>query len=171
MQEERWCVVQTKPREEEIAVAHLRRQHFDVYLPLLRERKGQEARVVPMFSGYVFVAIDPDASTWVRVFSIRGVKTLMTTSYGNPAMLPIGWVESLRAKGVLDMFTDSLSFKKDDQVEFIAGPFEGRPGKVQWTSERRVKLLLEMLGREVTVYAEPKTIKLTKPVAPSPQPC
>ena len=28
----RWCVVQTKPREEEIAVAHLRRQEFDVFI-------------------------------------------------------------------------------------------------------------------------------------------
>ena len=32
----RWCVFQTKPREEEIAVAHMHRQAFEVF-PVVKE--------------------------------------------------------------------------------------------------------------------------------------
>lgn len=161
----RWCVVQTKPREEEIAVAHLRRQSFEVYLPLLRERRGLEAKVVPMFPGYLFVALRPGTFDHLPISSTRGVKRLMTTTVERPAFLPTGWVERLRDAGTLDLFADSLSFTKGEQLQFIAGPFEGKIGTCQWTSDRRVKLLLEMLGREVTVYSEPKMLKrLTEPV-------
>jgi transcriptional antiterminator RfaH len=160
--EQRWCVVQTKPREEEVAVAHLRRQSFEVFMPLLRERKGTGAKVVPMFPGYVFVAIDLSTLAWLPIASTRGVKRLMTACFERPALLPLGWVEQMQAQGTLDMFTDSLSFKKGDKVEFIAGPFEGQVGVCQWTSERRVGLLLDMLGREVTVYSEPRMLKLNK---------
>lgn len=156
----RWAVVQTKPREEEIAVAHLRRQSFDVFLPLLKERRGKEAKVVPMFPGYVFVAIGP--SPWQPIASTRGVKRVITVGQDRPAFLPSGWVEDLRSRGTLDLFIDALSFAKDEVVEFIAGPFEGKIGVCQWTSDRRVKLLLDMLGREVMVYAEPKLLRRVK---------
>ncbi len=155
----RWAVVQTRPREEEIAVAHLRRQSFEVFLPLLRERRGQEAKVSPMFPGYIFVLIGPACPHWSPISSTRGVKRLITSSAERPALVPSGWVEHLREQGVLDMFTDSLSFKKGDRVEFIAGPFEGHIGVCHWTSERRVGLLLDMLGREVQVDSEPKMLR------------
>jgi transcriptional antiterminator RfaH len=153
---QRWSVVQTKPREEEIAVTHLRRQSFEVFLPLLKERKGQEARIVPMFPGYVFVAI---SRYWQPIASTRGVKRLITSAADRPALLPPGWVESLQDKGTLDLFADALSFHKGDTVEFIAGPFEGHVGKCNWVSERRVGLLLELLGRQVVVDCEPKVLK------------
>jgi Transcription termination factor nusG len=60
----RLCVAQTKPREEELAVANLRRQDFEVFMPLLRERRGMEAKIVPMFHGYIFVAIGPKTPFW-----------------------------------------------------------------------------------------------------------
>lgn len=162
----RWCVVQTKPREEEIAVAHLRRQSFEVFLPLLKERRGQEARIVPMFPGYVFVAI---TRYWQPIASTRGVKRLITSGPDRPALLPEGWVEDLQRRGTLDLFLDALSFKKGDTVEFIAGPFEGQIGKCDWRSERRIGILLDMLGRSVSVECEPRLLKLVTP-APLPQP-
>ncbi len=158
----RWAVVQTKPREEEIAVAHLRRQSFETFLPLLRERKGTEAKVAPMFPGYLFVSIS--TLCWQPIASTRGVKRVITISPERPAFLPAGWVERLRDQGVIDLFTDSLSFKKGGKAEFIAGPFEGKIGTVQWTSERRVGLLIELLGREVLVDSEPRTLKRLEPV-------
>jgi transcriptional antiterminator RfaH len=155
----RWCVVQTKPREEEIAIAHLRRQGFDVFMPLLRERRRTESKIVPMFPGYVFVEIDPTALDWMPIASTRGVKRLMTTRPEKPALLPRHWVEELRDRGVLDMFTDALSFRKGDRVEFIAGPFEGHTAVCQWTSELRIGVLFECMGRDVSVLCDPKILK------------
>jgi transcriptional antiterminator RfaH len=152
----RWGVAQTKPREEELAVANLRRQGFEVFLPLLKERHKTEQRVVPMFPGYVFVAI---GELWQPIASTRGVKRIITTKPDRPAFLPRGWVESLREQGTLDLFTDALAFKKGDQVEFIAGPFEGRTATCKWTSEARVGLLFDFLGRETVVQCEAKILK------------
>jgi transcriptional antiterminator RfaH len=163
----RWCVVQTKPREEEIAVAHLRRQCFDVFLPLLKEpvvknHRGQEAKIVPMFPGYLFVAIHPATTSWLPIASTRGVKRMITSGPERPALLPTGWVEELQRRGTLDLFIDALSFSRGDTVEFIAGPFEGHIGKCNWISERRVGLLLDLLGRTVPVDCEPRLLKLVR---------
>lgn len=152
----RWCVVQTKPREEELAVANLRRQGFEAFLPLLKERHKTEMRVVPMFPGYVFVAI---AKVWQPIASTRGVKRVITVTSDRPAFLPRGWVESLQEKGMLNLFDDALSFRKGEVVEFIAGPFEGHRATCKWTSEARVGVLLEFMGREVAAQCEPKILK------------
>lgn len=152
----RWAVVQTKPREAEIAVAHLRRQGYEVFMPLLRERRGTEAQIVPMFPGYLFVAI---GDSWLPIASTRGVKRLITATPDRPAYVPRGWVESLRDQGTLDLFTDALSFRKGDQVEFIAGPLEGRQATCRWTSEARIGVLLECMGRIAEVQCDPKILK------------
>lgn len=154
----RWAVIQTKPLAEEVAVANLRRQGFEVYMPLLRERRRQEAKIVPMFPGYLFVAIDPLTARWAPIASTRGVKRIITTKPERPALLPRGWVESLRARGVLDLFTDALSFRKGDRVMFIAGPFEGQMGVCKWTSEARIGVLFECMGRTVPIVCDAKSL-------------
>src|SRR5437764_570859 len=118
MSELRWCVVQTKPREEEIAVANLRNQAFDVFMPLLRDQRRLETKIVAMFPGYLFVAIDPTTLSWLPIVSTRGVRHLMTIRPEQPSLLPRGWVEDLRRRGVIDLFTDALSFRKGDHLEF-----------------------------------------------------
>jgi transcriptional antiterminator RfaH len=158
----RWCVVQTKPREEDIAVANLRQQQFDVFMPLLREHRRKEVKIVPMFPGYLFVAIDPTMLSWLPITGTRGVKRLMTSRFERPALLPRGWVEHLRDSGVLDLFKDALSFKKNDKVEFIAGPFEGHTATCAWNSELRVGVLFNCMGRESMVICEPKMLRMAK---------
>lgn len=155
----RWGVVQTKPREAEIAVANLRRQGFDAFMPLLRERHKTEAKIVPMFPGYLFVAIPTSERAWQPIASTRGVKRIITTAPDRPATLPRGWVESLRDQGTLDLFTDALSFRKGEAVEFIAGPFEGQQATCKWTSEARIGVLLECMGRIAEVQCDPKILK------------
>lgn len=57
-----WYVVQTKPRLEEVASAHLRLLGADTYLPRMFEsvRAGlhRQRRAVPIFPSYLFVEID-----------------------------------------------------------------------------------------------------------------
>lgn len=155
----RWGVVQTKPREAEIAVANLRRQGYEVFMPLLRERHRTEAKIVPMFPGYLFVAIPSAGRAWQPIASTRGVKRIITAAPDRPAFVPRGWVESLRDQGTLDLFTDALSFRKGEAVEFIAGPFEGHRATCRWTSEARIGVLFECMGRELSVECDPKILK------------
>jgi transcriptional antiterminator RfaH len=159
----RWCVAQVKPKEDEVAVVNLRRQLFNVCFPLVREHKNKETREVPMFPGYVFVEINPDTLLWISINSTRGVKRVMAHETYKPSFLPVGWVESLQASGaVMDIFLDAAAFKKGDTVEFTDGPFKGHRGVCQWSSEKRVGLLLDILGRESVVISESKALRIAQ---------
>lgn len=158
----RWCVVQTRPREEQVAISNLGNQSFEVFMPLLREAGRTGTRLVAMFPGYLFVAIDPATSAWLSIASTRGVKRLITSRPDRPAFVPTGWVEELRSRGIVDAFTDALSFSKGDKVELIAGPFEGNIAVCKWTSERRIGVLFDCMGRESMLICEPKMLRLVK---------
>ena len=52
-----WYLIYTKVKGEELALDHLRRQRFDVYMPkikvLVKGRTGYHEQVVPMFYRYL----------------------------------------------------------------------------------------------------------------------
>jgi transcriptional antiterminator RfaH len=157
----RWCVAQTKLHEEDIAIANLKKQSFQTFFPLLREHRGKETKLVPMFPKYLFVQINIDELGWLSINSTRGIKRLLTSCIDRPSLLPEGWVEDLMGQGgVLDLFMDASAFAKGDQVEFIDGPFKGHTGVCQWSSEKRVGLLLSLLGRETMILSESRTLRL-----------
>ena len=66
-----WYAVQTKPRKEAIAELHLRRQHFETYLPKVLLRKRRRAKwtkvVEPLFPRYLFIRVDPEESSLAAV--------------------------------------------------------------------------------------------------------
>ena len=57
-----WYAVQTQPNRENVAVANLERQGFDVWMPLCERiiRHARQARRVrrPLFPGYLFINLD-----------------------------------------------------------------------------------------------------------------
>lgn len=59
-----WYVVQTKPRQEARAEAHLVRQGFECYLPVAEYAAGASvARLMPppLFPGYLFIRMAHEA--------------------------------------------------------------------------------------------------------------
>ena len=59
-----WYVVSTKPNQENRAALNLRKQAFEVLLPMM-QKKRRHARQIetvlrPLFPGYLFVEFDPD---------------------------------------------------------------------------------------------------------------
>ena len=59
---EKWIAVYTKPRHEKTVEKELQQKGFEVYLPLLRERRTWSDRKkwveFPLFRSYVFVRIE-----------------------------------------------------------------------------------------------------------------
>ena len=159
----RWCVAQVKPKEDLVAVVNLRNQGFETFLPQLREHRGKETKIVSMFPGYLFIAVEMAERNWLRINGTRGVKRLMIATSQMPSLLPRGWVESLQERGgVTDLFIDALNFVKGDIIEFIEGPFKGQSGTCQWTSEKRVGLLLNVLGQDRLVLSEPRVLRVVQ---------
>ena len=58
-QQSRWFVVQTKPRQEDVAYENLVRQKFTTYLPKIQLRKKShntwKVVIEPLFKNYLFI--------------------------------------------------------------------------------------------------------------------
>ena len=154
----RWYVVYTQPRKEELAWAHLQLQEFDVFLPRHLKRRSHARTVdlvpAPLFPRYLFASFDVDEPGWRAIRSTRGVVDLVHLGHGL-AWVPEIVIEELHRRcdergfvilaRQLDLGPgqhvriDSRAFAKCDAI------FEAH------TDDDRVKVLLSLLGREVTV--------------------
>ena len=152
----RWYVVHTKPRGEETALFHLRRQDFDAYLPRHLKKRTHARRTdwvpCPLFPNYMFVAIDTDKARWRSIRGTIGVNGLVCGG-DHPSPVPEGIVEAIRAQenenGFVEFHRDD-AFEKGERVEIADGPFAEARGIFECTdSKDRVIVLLSLLGREV----------------------
>jgi transcriptional antiterminator RfaH len=152
----RWYVVATQPGREALAERHLRRQEFNTFVAR-RWRTVRHARKVrdvasPLFPGYLFVFLDPQAVRWRSINGTVGVRYLIAAG-DQPLALPSGFVEALidvaDASGVVS-FAPMLEVGA--QVSVMSGPFAGHVGKLAKLDDRgRVRVLLELLSTEVPV--------------------
>ncbi len=160
----RWYVVNTHPHQEGRADLNLRRQGFMSWLPQLRRSRRHARRIetvsAPMFPGYIFVQIDPDAQAWRSINGTFGVRNLICQDE-KPVALPQGFVEGLRetldGEGLVALPLES--FHIGDQVKLLAGPFVDCVGKLVALADRdRVALLLHVLGRDVHTVVSRRAI-------------
>ena len=72
-----WYLLQTKPNAHVTARDHLRRQGFDVFLPLINKTTKKNNKFVdttaPLFPGYLFMGSALDALPWKSINGTRGV--------------------------------------------------------------------------------------------------
>ena len=155
----RWYVVHTQPQNEARAEAHLRRQGFTTYLPryLRSRRHARKTETVarPLFPRYVFVAVDVARDRWRAIQSTFGVSHIVLAGEG-PAALPDGIIEEIRARETESGFVTlglPAGVKPGSRVRLLEGIFAESRGILERVGDdRRVAILLELLGREVRVF-------------------
>ena len=154
-----WYCVHTLPRAEATALANLRRQGFEAWLPRYRRARRHARRTdqvaAPLFPGYLFLALDPATTPWRAINGTFGCRYLICHG-DRPAALPPGFVAGLRAEADIDGFLparDPLArLMPGDAVRIIEGPLGDLVGRLQALSDsERVILLLDVLGRQVRV--------------------
>jgi transcriptional antiterminator RfaH len=154
----RWYVVHTQPRGEATALRHLKRQGFTAFLPEYRRRRRHARRVdwvrAPLFPRYMFVAMDMASARWRAIASTIGVSHLVCNG-DEPAPVPEGVVEDIRARVGADglvKLAPRNPFRPGDAVRVLVGALADQIGFFQCaTDEDRVVLLLDMLGRRVSI--------------------
>ena len=151
-----WYAVAAKPRQEVIALANLKNQAFDAFLPLLTLRKRRQGKwqevVEPMFPGYLFVCTDPADQSVAPIRSTIGVVGLVRFG-GRLVPLPDAIIEPLRALSV-EPAAFAPTFAKGDKVVFEDGPLKGLDAVFSMQKgEDRAAVLLTLMGRvsELTV--------------------
>lgn len=153
-----WYVVHTQPHKEAHADLHLRRQGFTTYLPryLRSRRHARKTETVarPLFPRYLFVAIDVARDRWRSIHSTIGVSHLLLAGE-EPLSVPDRIVEEIRAResdGYVALGLPS-GVGPGSRVRLIDGIFADAKGVLERIADdRRVAILLELLGREVRVF-------------------
>ena len=161
-----WYVAQTHIHAETKAAQHLRRQGYEVYLPRYlkprRHARRVDATAAPLFPRYLFVAIDLSAQRWYSIQSTIGVSRLVTNG-DNPAPVPRGVVDGLKqredANGLIQLECRPR-FVPGDKIRVLEGAFSDSLGLFEGiTSQERVTILLELLGRKVRIGLNPTMIE------------
>ena len=163
-----WFAVVTKPRQEQIALENLQRQAFECFLPMAenpyqRRSKKQQKIVEPLFPRYLFLKAIAGFQNLAPVRSTQGVVSMVR--FGTElAVIPEQIINSIKQRvspdtGLINIQPPQM--KPGDKVRVFDGPFSGLSGIVQEkSSERRIIILMELLGRPTKVQVE--TINLQR---------
>lgn len=157
--EARWFAVQCQPNRENAAAAHLRRQHYAVFLPrqrrTIRHARRMETVLRPFFPGYLFVQLNPDTACWRPINSTFGVAHLVMAGE-RPAPAPAGIIEGLRALfDDAEIYDGAPSLVAGQRVRVVSGPFADLCGElVRLDAHTRVRVLLDVLGGSVPALLE-----------------
>ena len=151
-----WYVVNTQPRSESRAIYHLETQGYSVFCPRYRRtvRHARQTKIVlaPLFPAYLFVHFDILRDRWRSINGTRGVVRLLIRD-GKPQAVPVGIVPELMAWTRDDGSFDWTSkLKIGEAVRIADGPFAELLGTLEYLDAAgRVRVLLELLGRSVSV--------------------
>jgi transcriptional antiterminator RfaH len=150
--------VQTHPRAEHKAAAHLNRQGFEIYLPqclkIWRHARRVETVAAPLFPRYLFIAVDIAAQRWRSIQSTIGVVRLVCNGDA-PAPVPEAVLTGIKERedecGFVRLERRPL-FAQGDSIRVLDGVFAAHLGLFEGMSDNeRVTILLELLGRKVRV--------------------
>lgn len=163
-----WYVVYTHTNAENNAVAHLKRQGYDTYLPKYRRWRSHARRRElvqrPLFPRYLFVALDLLETRWRPILSTTGVVNLVRQA-NRPTQMPDGIVEEIREHERLRIFDEACTprnLRAGDSVRVMTGPFADLIGRFCChTEHERVYVLLDLLGREVRTSLPAKALAPT----------
>jgi transcriptional antiterminator RfaH len=162
-----WYLIHTKPRQEKCALQNLEQQGYQCYLPTYPSEKLCQGNLLvldgPLFPRYLFIRLGHGGSTksWAPIRSTKGVNRLV--SFGiEPAKIDDGLIDLLRAHETTTQSKKKLLFLPGEKVRLTEGVFAGVEGFYQIASaERRVMVLIELLGKSVKVPVSPASLRKT----------
>jgi transcriptional antiterminator RfaH len=124
-----WIVACTKARQEYLAKHHLEKQNYDVYLPLIVTADSEQP--APMFSGYLFVDVEPNFGIWRPITNTIGISGLGVLKTGeSPSIVPDSVIETLQRReeaGVIRLRRREAAqaFEPGQPVRIHEGSFSG----------------------------------------------
>jgi len=150
-----WFVVNTKPRQEQVALENLQRQGYCAYLPRIsiqKRRRDQWHNVSePLFPGYVFVQLALGQDNIAPIRSTLGARGLVRFGVHTPPLdnSLIDWFKQQEQLQFEQPKTAGDLFKPGASVTILNGPFAGLQAVYEMPkSADRALLLISILGRE-----------------------
>ena len=131
-QNKKWIAVYTKPRHEKTVEKELQKKEFEVYLPLLKQRRKWSDRKkwveFPLFRSYIFVKTEIKNA----LFVLQTLGVVKVVKFGGEvAVIQNDSIQAIKLMiegGYSPEATDY--FVKGDPVEVKDGPLKGLVGEV-----------------------------------------
>jgi transcription antitermination factor NusG len=165
-----WYVIRAKANRERVVLAQLERQSVEVFYPAVRVQpvNPRSARERAYFPGYLFVHLDliehgANALRWLP--SAIGLLEFG----GEPAIVPAPLIEQLKRRVASIQAAGGLvlaDLVHGDTVTITSGPLAGYEAifDLRLKGTDRVRVLLELLRRQVTVEIDAGSLrKVRKP--------
>jgi transcription antitermination factor NusG len=161
----RWFAVWTRSRQEKLAATMLESLGVNHFLPLkseLRQWSDRKQPVsVPLFSGYLFVRIDPMKESRLKVLRAPGVAGLVGNHVG-PVPIPDQQIEDIRT--VLATRTECAvvpMFQEGNLVRVVRGPLSGVEGRLlRSNSTSRLVISIELIQKSLAVTVSRQDVEL-----------
>ena len=148
-----WFLLKTKPNAHNVASENLKRQGFEVFIPLTVKTSKRSDKFVnslaPLFPNYLFMGTKIQEVSWRSVNSTRGVSKVVTLD-GKYRIVDCEIIEGLKRRcntsGVIQ--TQDL-IVSGDQVRVEKGPFAEFICQVEQISEnKRAWVLIDILQQK-----------------------
>ena len=154
-----WYLLKTKPNAHFTAFENLKRQHFDVFLPLIIKTKKNHGKFLdakaPLFPGYIFIGIKVYPVPWKSVNGTRGISAAVTLD-GVYRPVNNDIIEGLHYRcddaGVIQSLNDIVP---GDRVKIERGPFAEFICTVDnIQDDRRAWVLIDLLQQKTRSEVE-----------------
>lgn len=158
-----WYLAYCRPKEEERAKLHLRNQGVDSYYPLVLARKIVRGKITekiePMFPRYLFVHLDINEFSPLKVHSTRGIHHIVGHGSSWDKVPPELIYQLMRNEDSDELRNEVCKLPKPGQKVIIEeGPFAGLQAIYQEPDgNQRAFLLLSMLHQDVCASIENKS--------------
>ena len=139
-----YYLIQSKPRQEDIATQNLENQGYHVFHP----KASIKGKIVSLFPRYLFIQLDNKLQDWSPIRSTTGVLNFVRFGLSF-AKVPDEIVNMIKnqQQQTIDKMIDLSKFHKDDKVEILSGPFKGQKAIFSsYNADERVIVLLKMLN-------------------------
>lgn len=153
----RWFAIYTRPRWEKKVTALLVQKGIESYCPLNKVRRRWSDRIKtieePLFKSYVFVKVDEDERTNVRMTD--GVVNFVYWN-GKPALIKEKEIQTIRKflNEHENVSVVKMTFEPDERVRVTAGPMMDQEGKVLEIKNKTVKVCIDSLGYMLIAYID-----------------
>lgn len=153
----KWYAIYTRPRWEKKVNSLLVQKKIESYCPLNKVRRKWSDRIKtveePLFKSYVFVRIDDEQRTEVRMTD--GVVNFVYWN-GKPAVIKEKEIQII--KRFLDehenVEVQKMDFQPEERVMITAGPMMDQKGKVMEIKNKMAKVCIDSLGYMLIAYID-----------------
>jgi transcriptional antiterminator NusG len=151
-----WFALWTRSRQEKASAAVLETLNITCFLPLKSEVRQWSDRnqtvQVPLFSGYLFVRMNPTKDSRLQVLKTPGIAGFVGNNAG-PLPIPDKQIDDIRT--VLTQRADCSILpllEEGDLVRVVRGPLAGVEGQLlQSNSATRLLISIEMINKTLSV--------------------